>query len=755
MQTTTLFQTLCTPTFLFEAWKHVKSKNAAGGIDGLSIAAFEDKLETYIREISDSLKLGKWVPEPYLRIEIPKKDNEKRKLGLLSVKDKIVQQAIKMLVEPYFENEFVDNSYGYRPNKGHYKAVQRAWSECKKKKYNFFLKLDIDNFFDTINHDYLAALVRRLIPDQEIARLIMLAVQMGIVEQNLKWQDTIAGVPQGAILSPLLANLYLNGLDKFVRTLRVGYVRYADDFVVLCTDFEEVDRVLDKIIAFLRDNLHLQLNKPVTKSTKEGIEFLGIFIREKDLSITPQKQADLKSRIDTLELTPKGIKTKDLQSLEGIRRYYAQIVAQDYLRELDDYLFEKLKTWVREHFKEIKNKTVLTNLLHGIPFQSMEYQLYKSRVLFDVTEIYVQLKNLEKGEQTNLQNKELIRQRKKEYHKREQANKELLVNTYGCFLGLTSKGITVKRQGKIIYQQPVGALTHITVSSKGVTLSSNLIDYCLAHRITIDFFNSSGGHTGSILSNKYMESTLWNKQATCGMEKRNTLAAAVILGKLRNQLALVKYFHKYHKRHYPQLDEKFKAFTEFFKGFQVSLKSKCYQKDTLITYLTGNEAQGAVYYWNYMRSLLADDDIGFEKRVRKGATDLMNMMLNYGYAILYNRVWQALLGARLNPFDSIIHCRQTGKPTFVYDMVEIFRAQVVDRVVITLIQKGVSLRTDNGLLASDTRRQLSQAVLDRLNRYENYRGEAITLEEIIRRQMNEIARFIEKDIRYKPYIAKW
>lgn len=315
----------------------------------------------------------------------------------------------------------------------------------------------------------------------------MLAVQMGIVEQNLKWQDTIAGVPQGAILSPLLANLYLNGLDKFVRTLRVGYVRYADDFVVLCTDFEEVDRVLDKITAFLRDNLHLQLNKPVTKSTKEGIEFLGIFIREKDLSITSQKQADLKSRIDTLELTTKGIKTKDLQSLEGIRRYYAQIVAQDYLRELDDYLFEKLKTWVRKHFKEIKNKTVLINLLHGIPFQSMEYQLYKSRVLFDVTEIYVQLKNLEKGEQTNLQNKELIRQRKKEYHKRERANKELLVNTYGCFLGLTSKGITVKRQGKIIYQQPVGALTHITVSSKGVTLSSNLIDYCLAHRITIDF----------------------------------------------------------------------------------------------------------------------------------------------------------------------------------------------------------------------------------------------------------------------------
>lgn len=755
MQHTTMFQTLCTPTFLFEAWKAVKTKNASGGIDGISVATFEDNIESYLREISESLKLRKWIPEPYLRIEIPKKDHEKRKLGLLSVKDKIVQQAIKMLVEPYFENEFVDNSYGYRPNKGHYKAVQRTWNECQKKKYNFFLKLDIDDYFDTINHDYLAALVRRVIPDVEVARLIMLAIQMGVVSQNLKWQDTLAGVPQGAILSPLLSNLYLSGFDKFIQNQRVGYIRYADDFVILCSDFEEADRILDKVTAYLRDNLQLQLNKPVIKRTTEGIEFLGIFIREADLSITPEKQADLKAKIDVLELTPKGIRTKDLQSLEGITRYYARLVSQDFLRGLDDYLFEKIKTWTRAHASEIKNRTALTNILQEIPFQSTEYQLYKSRVIFDVTEVYLQQKTLEKGEQTNRQNKDIIRQRKKEYHKRERENKELLVNTPGCFIGFTSKGITVKRQGKIVYQKPVGALTHITVAAKGITLSSNLIDYCLAHKITIDFFNSSGGHTGSILSNKYIESTLWNRQATCGLEKRNTLAASIIIGKLRNQLALVKYFHKYHRHHYPQLNDKFKAFTEFFRSFQATLKSNCYDKEMLITYLTGNEAQGAVYYWNYIRSLLSDDDIGFEKRVRKGATDLMNMMLNYGYAILYNRVWQAILGAKLNPFDSIIHCRQIGKPTFVYDMVEIFRAQVVDRVIITMIQKGIPLRTEKGLLDAETRKQVSQGILDRLNRYENYRGEELTLEDIIRRQMSEIAHFIEKDVKYKPYIAKW
>ena len=741
MQNPTMFQTLCTPTFLFEAWKAVKAKNASGGIDGISVAAFEDNLESYLREISESLKLGKWIPEPYLRIEIPKKDNEKRKLlgqgqdcaaghqdaGGILFRERVCGQQLRVPAE-----------------QGTLQGGTTYLERVQEKEIQLFPET---------GHRRLFRHHQPRLPGR--VGTADLAIQMGVVSQNLKWQDTLAGVPQGAILSPLLSNLYLSGFDKFVRNQRVGYVRYADDFVILCSDFEEADRILDKVTAYLRDNLQLQLNKPVVKRTAEGIEFLGIFIREADLSITSDKQADLKAKIDTLELTPKGIRTKDLQSLEGITRYYARIVSQDYLRTLDDYLFEKIKAWTRTHASEIKSRTVLTNLLQGIPFQSTEYQLYKSRIIFDVTEVYLRQKTLEKGEQTNRQNKDIIRQRKKEYHKRERENKELLVNTPGCFIGFTSKGITVKRQGKVVYQQPVGALTHITVAAKGITLSSNLIDYCLAHKITIDFFNSSGGHTGSILSNKYLESTLWNRQATCGLEKRNTLAASIILGKLRNQLALVKYFHKYHRYHYPQLDEKFKAFTEFFRSFQATLKSKCYDKEVLITYLTGNEAQGAVYYWNYIRSLLSDDDIGFEKRVRKGATDLMNMMLNYGYAILYNRVWQAILGAKLNPFDSIIHCRQVGKPTFVYDMVEIFRAQVVDRVIITLIQKGIPLRTEKGLLDAETRKQVSQGVLDRLNRYENYRGEELTLEDIIRRQMSEIACFIEKDVKYKPYIAKW
>ena len=160
-------------------------------------------------------------------------------------------------------------------------------------------------------------------------------------------------------------------------------------------------------------------------------------------------------------------------------------------------------------------------------------------------------------------------------------------------------------------------------------------------------------------------------------------------------------------------------------------------------------------YWAYIRELLADDEVGFEKRVRKGAVDLVNCMLNYGYAILYARVWQALMAAKLNPFDSIIHVRQPGKPTFVYDVVEMFRSQVVDRVVITLVQKGRTLRMEKGLLDDNTRKQLAKSILERLNRYEKYRGEEMTMNQIIRRQAREIADMIETGKHYKPYIARW
>ena len=750
-----LYETLCKEETLYESWKAIRSKKAAGGIDGVTLSCFEDNVQKYITELAEELKAGTWAPEPYLGIEIPKKKNEVRKLGLLSVKDKIVQYTIKTLVEPFFENTFVDNSYAYRPNKGHTKAIRRTMNECNKKKNNWVLRLDIDNYFDTINHHLLGARLHNLILDEEIVRLIMLSVQMGVVNKRLKWTDTNEGVPQGAILSPLLANFYLNPFDKFALTLSRSYVRYADDFCLMCDSHETAKNILAQVSTYLLSHLGLKLNPPIITELRKGFEFLGITISKKGLTISEKKETDLKERINNITLINKKIPEESLRSWNGVKNYYGYLLPQDVLRSLDDSLYSHIKQLITQHHQEITNRAVLKRIFSNIEYLSNEFQLYKKRIVQDYVDIYDLQKGIAKEQRAKEQNKRLIEQRKAEYRKREGEGSELLVNTFGCFIGLSGKGITVKQQGKIIMQKPIGSLSHITIASKGITLSSNLIDYCLANKISIDFFNSAGIHSGSILSTKYIENTLWNKQALCGTEKRMALATLIIGAKLKNQFYLIKYFHKYHKLCYQELADKYTDITQFNQHLKDFLRCPNYTENDFLTLLIGHESQGAIKYWAYIRELLRDDEVGFVKRERKGATDLVNCMLNYGYAILYTRVWQALLGAKLNPFDSIIHVRQSGKPTFVYDVVEMFRSQVVDRVVISLIQKGKTLKVEKGLLDNDTRRLLAKSILERLNRYEKYRGEEITMEEIIRRQAKEIALWIETGKNYKPYIAKW
>ena len=169
----------------------------------------------------------------------------------------------------------------------------------------------------------------------------------------------------------------------------------------------------------------------------------------------------------------------------------------------------------------------------------------------------------------------------------------------------------------------------------------------------------------------------------------------------------------------------------------------------------GYESQTAIRYWDYIRLLLSDDGIEFEGRIQRGATDLVNNMLNYGYAILYSRVCQALLAAQLNPYDSVIHVRQPGKPTFSYDFIELFRTQAVDRVVISMLQKREHAETKDGLLTDETKKLLIKNLTERMYKREKYRGESLPFESIIRRQAKEIAEYYEDGKRYRPYKSKW
>jgi group II intron reverse transcriptase/maturase/CRISPR-associated endonuclease Cas1 len=751
----TLFQQLCTESTLYQAWKEVRAKNASGGVDGVTVSSMEEQIGEYFQELIQELKVGKWMPHPYLRVEIPKKKNEKRQLGLLSVKDKIVQQAIKNLIEPYFERIFVNNNYGYRPNKGHTKAVRRAQFECQAKKHAWVVRIDIDNYFDTIHHETLFNYLHALIPDEEIVRLVQLCVKMGVVTKRLKWDEVMQGVPQGAVLSPLLANLYLHPFDMSISTQEVAYVRYADDFIILCETREQAERLLQRSSEFLTTRLKLALNEPCISETKDGIEFLGVTIDNKGLSLSPKKKEELLEKINTITLHEGSFTSKSLQSWRGIRTYYGTLLPQPCLVELDQALVARVQLLIQQFIKTIPNRSILARGLCEIEFLSEEMQLHRKKHHNALIDFYLLERGKGRRNDIDQQNKKIIRQRKLEYRKKEGEGTELVINTIGAYVGLTNKGISVKLQGKVIHKCMTNTLKHITIMTKGVSLSSNMIQFCLENKITIDFFDPTGKHHGSILSPKYVESTLWDKQATLPVERRYALAMRIILGKLKNQINLIKYFHKYHKTAYASLTEKYADTIRQLDALVSRLKTEKKPPADYTQALMGYEAQGALLYWGYIRELLADDKVGFEKRERQGATDLVNSMLNYAYALLYTRVWQALLGAKLNPTDSVLHARQGGKPTFAYDVVEIFRAQAADRVVISLIQKGLPVEMRGGKLEENTKKNLTKSILERMNRYEKYRGEEMKFEEIIRKQAREIAQYIRDGTTYRPYIAKW
>lgn len=751
----TVFDKLCQNQTLLNAWKIVKRKGSSGGIDGLSIKEFDENLGSNLAMLKQELKTKIWKPEPYLRISIPKKDNEKRKLGLLCIKDKIVQQALKLLIEPRFERIFVKNSYGYRPDKEHTRAIKFARFCCQNKKYPFILRLDIDNYFDTINHEILFRRTRSLITDEEILRLVQLCIKMGMVNKRLKWDEITEGIPQGAVLSPLLANYYLHSFDQFILSRTKMYVRYADDFIICCETREQAEALLKEGTLFLEQRLKLHLNEPLISEIKDGFEFLGITLDNKKLSISEKKKEDLHQKIKELDWDNRNFTTKGLESLQGIRNYYATLLPQPYLAEFDEVLVSHLKQLITEKWELIPNKSVLQEALKTIEFYSEQNILQKGRLRGELVSHYLTLRTERTRIANEAKNKQLIKQRKKEYRKKENEATELIINSQGTYIGVNNKGIALKVYGKQQPMPPTNNLNHITVLCSGVSISSNAIGYCMQNRIPIDFFTSTGQHTASVLSETFMQTSLWQKQSLMPIEQRTILSQKIISGKLRNQMNLIKYFHKYHKSTSASLCNKYNEILPKLTAIIKSVNSYKKINQDYRSDIMGWEAAGAVLYWDYIRELISDDNVGFIHRERKGATDLVNCLLNYGYSILYARVWQALLFRKLNPTDSVIHMPQTGKPTFVFDVVELFRAQAVDRVVISLIQKGEPLKINKGLLHDATKNLLVQNIVERFNRYELYRNKECRLCDIINLQTKEIAEFISENVLYRPYIAKW
>lgn len=299
------------PTTLDLAWQRVARNKGAAGVDGQSVERFAAQAERYLLELHTELKAGTYRPSPVKRVEIPKPDGKTRPLGIPTVKDRIVQAALKMVIEPIFEVQFRPGSYGFRPGLG-CKDALREVDRLLKEGYTHVVDADLKGYFDSIPHDRLMALVEDQISDGRVLGLIEGFLQQDIMTETARWQPE-TGTPQGAVLSPLLANLYLHPLDLLMEQSGHRMVRYADDFVILCASAAEAEAALRLVAAWVNAN-GLTLHPDKTKigdsrQPGQGFDFLGYrfeagrrFVRAKSLKAFKDKlrARTIRSRGDSL-----------------------------------------------------------------------------------------------------------------------------------------------------------------------------------------------------------------------------------------------------------------------------------------------------------------------------------------------------------------------------------------------------------------------------------------------------------------------
>ena len=259
---------------ILEATKRVKSNKGAPGVDKMSVDEIESYIKEHYEEIKEQVLTKKYKPQSVRRVYIPKANGKKRPLGIPTVVDRVIQQAISQVLSPIYENYFSDYSYGFRPNRDCHKAMNKVL-EYINEGYTYIIDVDIEKYFDTVNHDKLISILRERMNDSTTLHLIRSFLKAGVMENGFV-SPSIEGVPQGGPLSPLLSNIYLDKLDKELEYRGLRFVRYADDFNIFVKSKDSAKRVKESISSWLERKLFLRVNIEKTKIVRpKDSEFLG------------------------------------------------------------------------------------------------------------------------------------------------------------------------------------------------------------------------------------------------------------------------------------------------------------------------------------------------------------------------------------------------------------------------------------------------------------------------------------------------
>ncbi len=348
-----------------KAYKKVYQNKGASGIDGITVEEIADYIKENRERILNQIRKRKYKPQPVRRVQIPKENGKKRNLGIPTVMDRIIQQAIVQVISPIFEEQFKETSYGFRPGRSCEQAVIKAL-EYLNEGYEWIVDIDLEKFFDTVNQDKLIRIIGKTITDGDVVSLIRKYLSAGVMENGVL-KPTKVGTPQGGNLSPLLSNIMLNELDKELETRKLNFVRYADDCIILVKSEKAANRVLTSITKFIEKKLGLKVNAEKSKVSKPTqTKYLGFSFWKatngkwkpkphlKSYQKIKRKLKELTKRSWSISLDNRIKKINQL--VIGWVNYFKIANMKSAIQEIDKHLRTRIRVVIWKQWKTIARK---------------------------------------------------------------------------------------------------------------------------------------------------------------------------------------------------------------------------------------------------------------------------------------------------------------------------------------------------------------------------------------------------------------
>jgi len=788
-----IYQKLCDKEILRLGWLKINTgRHTSRGVDNVTISAFKEKLEDELSKLSQELTNKEYRSKPLRHFQVPKSDGKKRDIGIASVRDRLVQAACLMLMEPVFDPGFSNYSFAFRPHRSAHQALAVARSMIASGR-TWVITADIQKCFDSIDHEVLLNLISRLISDRDLLALI----QHWLTVDILDFQDilpNITGIPQGASLSPLLANIYLDPLDKHFERLGLNFVRYADDIVIFVTGKEDAIKAHQLMHDFLMVPLHLALKpaKTACAAISAGFDFLGFNINQDDIKVR-QEKVDSASCMLRDQIKKLGSQTSSLDKradslmrinaiVRGWRNYFdlpdeKSILKQ--MRGLDDrieqmahyYLPVAIRedpAWVcREKFaptgsmdknKETEEEAAEREAKTGIGYPEHCTDARPSRYMIKDSSgsksisiinkpqsvVEVSAGDDEDSESGNMSDT-LI-----------ENSARLYVLEHGSYLSSVDDSLIIRRRKIEIYRRPLNELSLIYLQGFGINISVD-VQVRLAEMDIPVILAPPVGHPVAVVNPiKSTKSDLRRLQVLRRDDPDIVgVGLSMISSKIGNQAAVLSYFSKYRKKTNSELGKQLTETADKLRDLAANVQGLDPCNASGRTSALGFEGHAAALYWRQLARLIPDC-FGFNGRITKSATDAVNQCLNYVYGILYGEVWRAVVKSGLDPYFGLMHGSKRDQGSLVFDMIEEFRAPFADRLVIGMLGRGFTPEiAKHGFLKAKAKKQLALSFIKKWSKKMAWRSRILDPAAILSGQAHSIAKLYNRDGSYHSYKMRW